>query len=155
MSQLTLCINLSNLACGQYCNYSFNSFCEIDGKHYGATDDGIFELVGDTDAGEDINAWLELPMSDFGINNVKRLRRIYLGYEATGDLIIKVKDNEDNERSYPLDNIALDKQIGGEVTIERDQLGRYWGLRIDNVRGAYFAVDSIEVVPVILGRKPR
>lgn len=153
--QLTLCINLANMAITQYCDYNFNSFCKIGDKHYGATDDGIFELVGDDDAGEDIDAWFELPISDFGISNVKRLRRIYVGYEATGDLTVKVKDNEDNERSYPLDNIALDKQIGGEVTIERDQLGRYWGLRIDNVRGAYFAVDSIEVVPVILGRKPR
>lgn len=153
--QLTLCINLSNMAVTQYCEYNFNSFCKIGDKHYGATDDGIFELVGDDDNGEDIDAWFELPMSDFGISNVKKLRRIYLGYEATGDLIIKVKDNEDNERPYPLDNIALDKQVGGEVTIERDQLGRYWGLRIDNVRGAYFAIDSIEVVPVILGRKPR
>ena len=153
--QLTLCINLANMAITQYCDYNFNSFCKIGDKHYGATDDGIFELVGDTDNGEDIDAWFEILMSDFWICNVKRLRRIYIGYEATGDLIIKVKDNEDNERSYPLDNIALDKQIGGEVTIERDQLGRYWGLRIDNVRGAYFAVDSIEVVPVILGRKPR
>ena len=143
------------MAITQYCDYNFNSFCKIGDKHYGATDDGIFELVGDDDAGEDIDAWFELPISDFGISNVKRLRRIYVGYEATGDLTVKVKDNEDNERSYPLDNIALDKQIGGEVTIERDQLGRYWGLRIDNVRGAYFAVDSIEVVPVILGRKPR
>lgn len=143
------------MAVTQYCNYNFNSFCEIGGKYYGATDDGIFEMVGDTDAGEDIDACFELPMSDFGINNVKKLRRIYVGYEATGDLIIKVKDNEDNERSYPLDNIATDKQIGGEVTIERDQLGRYWGERIENVRGAYFAIDSIEVVPVILGRKPR
>jgi hypothetical protein len=143
------------MAVTQYCNYNFNSFCKIGDKHYGATDDGIFELVGDTDAGEDIDAWFELPISDFGISNVKRLRRIYLGYEATGDLTIKVKDNEDNERPYPLDNIASDKQVGGEVTIERDQLGRYWGLRVDNVRGAYFAVDSIEVVPVILGRKPR
>lgn len=153
--QLTLCINLSNMAVTQYCDYNFNSFCKIGDKHYGATDDGIFELVGDDDAGEDIDAWFELPMSDFGISNVKKLRRIYVGYEATGDLIIKVKDNEDNERPYPLDNIALDKQVGGEITIERDQLGRYWGERIENVRGAYFAIDSIEVVPVILGRKPR
>ena len=143
------------MAVTQYCNYSFNSFCEINGKNYGATDDGIFELVGDTDNGEDIDAWFELPMSDFGISNVKRLRRIYLGYEATGDLTVKVKDNEDNERTYPLDNITTDKQIGGRITVERDQLGRYWGLRIDNVRGAYFAIDSIEVVPVVLGRKPR
>lgn len=143
------------MAVTQYCEYNFNSFCKIGDKHYGATDDGIFELVGDDDNGEDIDAWFELPMSDFGISNVKRLRRIYLGYEATGDLTVKVKDNEDNERTYPLDNITTDKQIGGRITVERDQLGRYWGLRIDNVRGAYFAIDSIEVVPVVLGRKPR
>ena len=27
--------------------------------------------------------------------------------------------------------------------------------RIENVNGAYFAIDSIEVVPVVLPRRPR
>ena len=143
------------MAVTQYCNYDFNSFCQIGDKHYGASDDGIFELVGDDDAGENIEAWFELPMSDFGISNVKRLRRIYLGYEATGTLKIKVKDNEENERAYRLENIAQNKQIGGRATIDRDQLGRYWAERIENVNGAYFAIDSIEVVPVVLPRRPR
>lgn len=143
------------MAVTQYCNYNFNSFCKIGDKYYGANDDGIFELVGDTDAGDNIDAWFELPMSDFGVSSVKKLRRIFLGYEATGDLTIKVKDNEDNERIYPIDNIATNKQIGGRVTAERDQLGRYWGLRVDNVSGAYFAIDSIEVVSVLIGRRPR
>lgn len=150
-------INLTNLAVTQFCNYNFNSFCKIGNKYFGASDSGIFELTGNDDAGTDIDAFFELLVSDFGIDNVKRLRSIYVGYEAKGDLIITVKDNENNARTYTLSYItsAYDRQTGGKVNIGRDGLGRYWQIRIDNVNGAYFAIDSIKALLVILGRKPR
>ncbi len=155
--KLTLNINLSNMAVVQYCNYNFNSFCKIGDKYFGASDSGIFELIGNNDAGTDIDAFFELIVSDFGISNVKRIRSIYIGYEAKGDLTITVKDNENNARTYTLSYIpsAYDRQTGGKVNVGRDGLGRYWQIRIDNKSGCFFAIDSIEVLAVILGRKPR
>ena len=155
MEKLTLNINLSILAVTQFCNYNFNSFCKIGDKYFGASDSGIFELEGDNDNGTDIDAFFELPVSDFGIENVKRIRKLYVGYEAKDDLTVTVKDNEDNARSYTLSYLDYDRQNGGQVDVGRDGLGRYWQIRIDNTNGCYFAIDSIDLLPVILGRKPR
>lgn len=153
--RLTLNINLSNMAVTQFCQYSFNSFCKIGNKYYGASEDGIFELTGNDDNGVDIEAFFELVVSDFGISNVKRIRKVYVGYEAKDDLLVTIKDNEDNSRSYTLSYLDYDRQNGGQVNIGRDGLGRYWQVRIDNTNGVYFAIDSIELLLIILGRKPR
>lgn len=157
MEKIALDINLTNMAVMQYCNYSFNSFCKIGDKYFGATTSGIFELSGDSDNGSIIGAFFELVVSDFGISNVKRIRSVYVGYEAKGDLLVTVKDNEDNKRSYTLEHIfsSYDRQTGGRCSVGRDGLGRYWQIRIDNVEGVYFAVDTIELALIILGRKPR
>jgi hypothetical protein len=157
MARFALNINLLNASATQFCGYDFNSFCQIDSKHYGANNSGIFELTGDTDNGAQIEAFFELVVSDFGISDIKRIRSIYVGYEAKGDLLVTLKDNEDNERSYTLSYIdsSYDRQTGGKVDVGRDGLGRYWQVRIDNTSGVYFAIDSIELLTIIVGRKPR
>jgi hypothetical protein len=153
--KLILNINLSNMAVTQFCDYPFNSFCKIGEKYYGASDSGIFELTGDTDNGVAIDAFFELVVSDLGISNVKRIRKIYVGYEAKGDLTVTLKDNEDNSRTYTLSYLDYDRQNGGQINVGRDGLGRYWQVRIDNESGCYFAVDDIELLLTVLGRKPR
>lgn len=155
MSKAILNINLSNLAVSQYCNYDFNSFCKIGDKYYGASDSGIFELTGDDDAGTNIDAFFELLVSDFGISNMKRIRTAYIGGEADGALKLTLKDNEDNSREYTVNLISGSKQSSAKVPVGRDGIGRYWQVKIDNKTGAYFAVDSIELLMIILGRKPR
>lgn len=153
--KLSLFINLSNMATTQYCGFDFNSFCKIGDKYFGASEDGIFELTGDKDNGANIDSFFEPVISDFGVSNVKRVRALYIGYETNGDLIVTLKDNEDNARSYTLSYLDYDRQNGGKVSVGRDGLGRYWQVRIDNVAGCYFAIDSIELLLTILGRKPR
>ena len=153
--KFALSINLSNLAVTQFCNYNFNSFCRIGDKYFGASNSGIFELTGEDDTGTSIEAFFELLVSDFGISNVKRIRKLYIGYETKSDLIVTVKDNDDNERTYTLSYLDYDRQNGSQVNIGRDGLGRYWQVRIDNTSGCYFAIDSIELLLTVLGRKPR
>jgi len=153
--KLTLAVNLSNTAVTQYCDYNFNSFCEIAGKYYGSNESGIFELTGDDDAGTNIDAFFDLILSDFGISNMKRIRSIYVGGEANGGLTLTIKDDEDNSRLYTLNLTSGNKQSSGKVAVGRDGIGRYYQIRIDNIGGAYFAIDSIEVLAIILGRKPR
>jgi len=155
MNKFALNINLSNMATSQFCDYDFNSFCKIGNKYFGASEDGIFELTGNDDAGNNIDAFFELVLSDFGISNMKRIRAAYIGGEADGQLTLTLKDDEDNSRSYPLDLMSGSKQSSGRVPIGRDGLGRYWQVRIDNTSDAYFAIDSIELMLTILGRKPR
>ena len=157
MEKFTLNINLANFAATQFCNYNFNSFCKIGDKYFGASEDGMFELTGDKDDETEIDAFFELIISDFGISNVKRLRAVYIGCEVKGSLVLKVKDNEDNERTYTLSHITsgYDRQTGIKGSIGRDGIGRYWQIRIDNTKGCYFAINSIEVIANILGKHPR
>jgi hypothetical protein len=155
MSKAVININLSNLAVTQFCNYDFNSFCQIGNSYYGASDTGIFELTGDDDNQVNIDAFFELIVSDFGISNMKRIRSIYVGGEANGGLTLTLKDNENNSRIYTLNLTSNSKQSSAKVPVDRSGLGRYWQVRIDNIAGVYFAIDLIEVLAVILGRKPR
>lgn len=154
-NKVAININLSNFAVSQFCEYDYNSFCEIAGKHYGASDAGIFELIGNDDNGSNIDAFFELIISDFGISNIKRIRTAYVGGEADGRLTLTLKDDEDNSRTYDLDLTAVSKQSSGKVPVGRDGLGRYWQVRVDNTNGVYFAIDNIELLLIILGRKPR
>ena len=143
------------MAATQFCNYDFNSFCKIGDKYYGADDSGIFELDGTDDNGTDIDAFFELVLSDFGISNIKKIRSVYVGGEADGKLTLTLKDDEDNSRTYDLRLTSGSKQSSGKVDVGRDGLGRYWSLRIDNTSGVYFAIDSIELLAIIMGREPR
>ena len=153
--KLTLSVNLSNPSIVQWCDFDFNSFCRIGEKFYGANDSGIFELTGDSDNGENIDAFFELLNSDFGISNMKKIRSMYVGGEANGGLTLTLKDDENNLRLYTLNLTSGNVQSSGKVAVDRAGIGRYWQIRIDNVGGAYFAIDSIEVLAIILGRKPR
>ena len=153
--KLTLSVNLSNLSIVQWCDFDFNSFCRIGEKFYGANDSGIFELTGDSDNGTNIDAFFELILSDFGVSSMKRIRSIFVGGEANGGLTLTLKDDENNLRLYTLNLTSGNRQSSGKVAVDRDGLGRYWQTRIDNIGGAYFAIDSIEVLAIILGRKPR
>ena len=153
--KLTLSINLSNMAVVQYCDYDFNSFCKIGDSYFGASESGIFELTGDDDNGTNIDAFFELVLSGFGISNMKKIRSIYVGGEANGGLTLTLKDDENNSRTYVLNLTSGNKQSSAKVNVGRDGLSRYWQTRIDNIGGAYFAIDAIEVLAIILGRKPR
>ena len=155
MNKFALNVNLSNTAVTQLCNYNFNSFCKIGDKYFGANDSGIFELDGTDDNGTDIDAFFELIVSDFGISSIKRLRSVFLGGEADGKLTLTLKDNENNSRTYDLRLTSDSKQSSSRVDVGRDGQGRYWQVRIDNTNGVYFAIDFIELLAIILGRKPR
>ena len=156
MEQLGLCLHLLGEQLSQYANYDFNSVCKFDGKYIGANDSGIFQLdSGETDADTAIEAFFELIVTDMGIEHQKRIRSAYVGYETNGDLMLTVKDDEDNERNYTIKpNHIGHMQQTSKVPIGRDGKGRYWMFRIDNVNGSDFGINSITAVPVVLNRRP-
>jgi hypothetical protein len=153
---LGLCLALERLAASQYENYNFNSMCKFGDVYLGANDNGIFVLdSGDTDAGSAITAFFETVTSDFGIEHQKRIRRAYFGYETDGELMLILKDDDGNERVYNVDpNHPNHQQHTSTLPIGRDGKGRYWMIRVENVRGSDFSIDSLRLLPVILNRKP-
>ena len=153
---LGLCLQLDRMAVSQYANWNFNSMTEFNGRYLGANENGIFVLAdGDLDGTSEIPAFFELLTSDWGIENQKRVRSMYVGYETNGRLKFTVKDDDGNDTEYILEANHLDNaQHGAKLPGSRKSKGRYWMLRIDNMNGADFSVDNIRILPVILGKKP-
>lgn len=152
---LGLCLELSSLAPSQYINYNFDSMCKFGNTYLGCNSSGISELSGDKDELTDIDAFFKLITTDFGISNQKRVRKIYLGYEASGLLILEVRDDEDNIRIRILPTLLEDqRQHGASIAIGRNGKGRYWTFKLENVGGCDFSIDSLDALVTILGKKP-
>jgi len=116
------------------------------------------EILWDDAAGTPISAYFKLPRTDFGIENEKRLRSMYVGYEADGSLLVTITPDEDTARSQDFTlaaRIATQKQHSGRIPLRRDLRGRYFDFKIANVNGSDFSIDSIKLVITVLGRKPR
>lgn len=152
-------VNTETRAAWTYTHFPFNSFCEFEGRYYGAAADGIYALDGDTDDGEVIKARIRLGMSNLGIAQEKRMPALYIAYAATGRMVLKAIVTEiDGSRTewwYQL----VPRGTGG-VREGRVQLGRglkavFWDFELANVDGADFELAGLQFQPMVLDRRIR
>lgn len=147
---ISYALNLRTLGLSKYEGYDFNSLCLINGKPFGASSTGLYFLEGDTDHGKMIDAWGTFPLTDFGGDNRKRVRSVYYGGNANGQMRLTVLDNEGNERR----RLFRPKTTKGKtvVPIGRGGKGEYWQFKLENVRGANFEMNSFECFLIVLRR---
>lgn len=144
----------------KYVNFNFNSFAKFDGRYYGANEDGLYELVGDTDAGEPIEAYVRTGLMDFGTGRLKQMSRAYLGYTASGALVLKVTTvasegafkGQKVEDWYELTR-TQEAYREGRIPIGRGLESVYWQFEIRNKLGADFSTDNIKLFPLITARR--
>lgn len=144
----------------RYTNFPFNSFMRLGGRYYGVTDTGRYLLEGDDDAGEPIAARLRLGMSAMGSRILKRMAAAYLAYSANGDLRLKVitADPVTGARSahvYRLYAQGAASMREGRVKIGKGLQSVFWDFAIENVDGADFELDVVEILPLVLERRTR
>lgn len=151
-------VNTETNAPSEYRNFAFNSMVEFDGRYYGATDDGIYELdVGDDDEGDDIPAWIRTGLSNLGNGKMKRLPAMYLGYKSDGTLVLKVVTT--GERGTKREDwYQLTAQTAGDMREGRIKLGKglksvYWAFEIHNKSGSDFELDNVTLYPLVLDRR--
>jgi hypothetical protein len=153
-NMLILDTNLSfQNATTQYLGHEINSFCKFkEGVYLAASNDGLFRHDGNFDNGNEIESWFVTATFDFGVNNEKRLRWVYLSLEATGDLELTINTEQVAAITY---NVPVDITIGQfsqdvRIPISRDLYGRFWTFKISNGNtGADFSIDEIKVFPLI------
>lgn len=160
MAYIRLCVAANTnkgMALSQYSGFNFNSFGKFGDVYLGFNEDGIYELGADDtdDDGDNIDASFEIATSDLGTSKQKRIRSVLIGYETSGGLKLKLKNDGKNERQYIISQIIGGQlQEGHKIGIGRDGKGRYWTFTVENVNGADFSIDSIEAMVNILGSKP-
>jgi len=147
----TWALNIDTNASSQYDYYSFTSFFKADGKDYGACKDGIYELTGDTDAGNKIEALINFGRSDFGSALKKRIHNVYLGVSSAENMRLKV-DADEQVFTYEARNNS-DAVKNTRITIGKNLVGNYWDLTLMNKHGCDFDLEMISFDPINLSRK--
>ena len=150
---ITLNLQLHGSRFSQFQGFEFNSMVRFGDKFLGANESGLATIGGSTDNGAAIQAEIELPPHDFGVMNKKRVRFVYLGYEADGDIDINLTFDQNaattiTRRLTPLEGSG--QQQGNREYFSRSAQGRYVTVNIRNVAGSFFGLNSIEVLPIIL-----
>lgn len=149
--------NTESRAFHTYRNFPFNSFFELGGHYYGATDEGIYLLEGEDDAGVPIDAMVRTGLMDLGTGLLKRMEAMYLGYRSTGQLLLKVVTTSDygekTESWYSLDPQPADAFREGRIKVGRGLKSLYWGFELANVDGSDFEIDTLSMLPMILERR--
>lgn len=150
-------LNTELRAVTEYRNVPFDSFVILNGRTYAASEDGIFELTGDTDNGKPIDAWFRPFLTNFGTQKMKGVTDIWIGTAATG-LYVKVHTKDPAtgrmaEDIYPVQHKHGAGSDKGRVKVGRGLRSNYWALTVGNVAGAAFEVDGIEWKPLLLDRR--
>lgn len=143
-----------NGATTQYSDFEMNSMVKFGNEFLCAGPSGLFKLDGTTkmfstnpNTENNITSFFEPVTMDFGISSQKRLRSVYFGYEAEGNITLTISTELSSAQEYILPATEL-KQHARKVNINRSLKGRYWTFQVsgDNV---YFAIDSIQVLPIV------
>jgi hypothetical protein len=147
----TWCANLNTAAHSRYAGYGFNSFAKFEGRHYGCKADGIYELGGERDGGDQIPWTVTFAETDFGSDQVKRMPYAYIGAKASGDLVLKVSTSPDVVHFFDVKMSTMESRTG-RARIANGVHGRYWKVELasDTER---VELDSIEFFPVTISRR--
>lgn len=161
MARQSLILNTRNFAGAQFLNHSANSATLFDGKLLFATEDGIFEsggdndgyvTVGDAETPIPINAHAVMPTAGFGYMGQKSPRSMLLGGMFDGQMQVSITDENGVTRDYPTEDMAgVD---GTKAALRTDQRSHYLKVKIANVDGADFSLESADLV-FIPGPEPR
>jgi hypothetical protein len=138
-------VNTDGGANSTYTGWDFNSFAVWQGRNMAAGDDGIFELVGDTDDSTPIVSSILTGKSDLGTVQHKRMAYVYVGAKAAGGMSLTVHTDDGQVNTY--DVPAAELMANVRAAIGKGLRSKYWQLELTNPDGSDFEIESLELVP--------
>lgn len=148
-------MNTETTAASWYDNFDFESIAQPPGKVLAVGPDGLYELGGSTDSGEQIDAEVVSGFADFGAAQTKRVDNLYFGYTSEGRISVTTETYESGHppSTYFLEQRAADAPRNSRVTPGKGLWGRYWRMTIRNVDGADFEVHDATVDIAVSSRR--
>ena len=137
-----------SFAMSRYAQFPFNSAARIGNQLIAAGDGGLYVIAETNDNGEPIAASLTTGLTDVGDPQQKRVREIFLGYEASGAMGVDVAITQSGaEQTY---GYTFPAKTATDPTANRQKVGRgiksrFWRFIIHNVAGARFRVTETRV----------
>lgn len=142
-------INTRTSAVTQYENFEFNSFAEMYPHYLGASSTGLYELTGDTDAGDDIVATIRSGYAQFTGTRLGALDAAYLAVRGAGDFVLRVITADGQAYTY---SVTAQSMKTARVSLGRGLRARYIAFELTSA-GQDFDLDSLEFLPLALSRR--
>ena len=138
-------LNTETGAASWHTNFGFESIAQVGARTLAVGPEGLYELTGDTDDGEQIAARVKTGFWDFKLEQTKRLDNMYFGYTSPGQLALDVEAAESGyaAQRYLLEPRAASEPRNSRVTPGKGLVSRYWRLTISNKDGVPFHVRSM------------
>lgn len=135
----------------RYESFGFTSFMQWQGRYFGAKEGGIFELIGDNDAGEQIVSQITLNQDDYGSPFVKRMQYVYAGVSTRTAMSVTVRTDDNQRYTYVLaENAALQT---ARAVLGRGLRARWWQLTLTNPDGGDFTLVNAETHAELTDRR--
>lgn len=145
---IVLDTNVKANASTQYTNFNYNSMVSFKGNFFCANSSGLYKITGGDDDNTNIISYFEPLTTDFGIDEEKRIRSVYLAMEADGDMSLKVTTELSSQETYAIP--VSSGQQARKINIKRTQKGRWWTFQIYG-NGVIYSIDEIRALINIRG----
>lgn len=154
-ARLAWLMNTETTAASWYDNFDFESIAQVAGRTLAVGPDGLYELAGGTDSGDQIDAEVVSGMTDFGVEQVKRVDTMHFSYTSAGTLGLAVEAYESGYGpfEYSLEQREADAPRNSRVTPGKGHYGRYWRMTIRNENGVDFEVHDASVDIAVSSRR--
>lgn len=145
----TWTMNTRTGAVTEYADFTFNSFGRIGNRYIAASADGLYELVGDDDDGEEIIARIKSGFMQFGGTQLSRLKAAYIAARGEGEMLLKIVEGGGKTYVY---RTSTRNMRSTKVHMGKGQKSRYFAFEL--VTAAQdFDLDTIEFVPIVVPRR--
>ncbi len=133
----------------EYDNYAFKSFARLGNKYIGASDIGLYELIGDDDAGSDIVARIKSGFAQWAGSRFTIFKGVYLGVRGSGDFVLRLVTGDDKTYDYA---IVANNMRTTRVHTGKGLRARYFSFELIST-GQDFDLDTIEFIPLVAERR--
>ena len=128
-------------------NYAFNGFGKVGDGWFGCAPNGLYELSGADDLGNEIPVRLRSGLMRFGGTRLSRLKGAYITARSVGELQVTIETGEGVSYVYAVTPY--------EMRTTRIHMGK--GQRathfLYDISGSALDLDIIEMVPVVVQRR--
>lgn len=142
-------VNTTTGAVSEYTNYYFNSYAAMGKKYLGASEEGLFELDGDTDAGDAVIARIKSGNMQFAEGRHASIKGVYIAVRGAGNWVLKIVANDDKTYIY---SVSASSMKTTRINIGKGLRARYFSYELISA-GQDFDLDSIEFLPIVNSRR--
>lgn len=145
----TWAMNTRTAAVTEYRNFTFNSFARIGNKYLGANENGLYELLGDDDDGEDIVATIRSGFAQWAGARLHSFKAAYLAVRGTGQFVLRLITPDGRTYNY---TVSQDDMRTTKVNMGKGLRARYFAFELVST-GQDFDLETLEFIPLVAQRR--